>query len=339
MIDGGSTDGTVALIREYAGRDARIRLIDATPVPDDWNGKAWNLQRGLDGDVSTTPWVLTIDADVRPRSGLAAALVARATGDGLTVLSGATRQRLSGPAEGLVHPALLTSLVYRYGIPGATTTDPDDVQANGQCMLIRRAAIDGIGGFRDGRHSLCEDVTVARKLAASGHRIGFAESGDLVDVAMYGGARDAWANWPRSLTMRDQFSGHAVAVRLAEVALVQGLPVLVTALTVALRRRHRYPKPGRGRGKSGRAGTESCGSVRGTSQPGAGRAAARHPGGNGAGLPAPAVDLLALAPSGWAGRAAIDPVVAPANPHLAGPSDQESLTRTVPPSVTSVALS
>lgn len=243
VIDGGSTDDTVTLVRHEADRDPRIRAIDASPVPADWNGKAWNLQRGFTSDTTGTPWVLTIDADVRPRPGLVRTLLARAEADELTVLSGATRQRLSGAAEGLVHPALLTTLVYRYGIPGTTTTDPDEVQANGQCMLIRRDALDAIDGFSVGRHSLCEDVTVARHLAIAGHRVGFAETGDLVDVAMYGSAREAWTNWPRSLTMRDQFSGHAVPVRLAEVALVQGVPLLLTGLAAFLRSRHRYPSP------------------------------------------------------------------------------------------------
>ncbi len=241
VIDGGSSDGTVALVSHHAGHDPRIRVIDAAPVPADWNGKAWNLQRGLtDGDV-TTPWVLTIDADVRPRAGLVAALLGRATADGVAVLSGATRQRLSGAAEGLVHPALLTSLVYRYGIPGGSTTDPDEVQANGQCMLIRRDALDEIDGFAEGQRSVCEDVTIARRLAMAGHRVGFAETGDLVDVAMYGSAAEAWRNWPRSLTMRDQFAGHAATVRLAEVALVQGLPLIVTAAGLVRQRRHHYP--------------------------------------------------------------------------------------------------
>lgn len=245
VIDGGSTDDTIALANKHAERDARVRVIDASPVPADWNGKAWNLQHGLERGAIVTPWVLTIDADVRPRPGLASALVAHAVANDVTVLSGATRQRLSGAAEGLVHPALLTSLVYRYGIPGAATSDPDDVQANGQCMLIRREALDGIGGFVDGRHSVCEDVTIARRLALAGHRVGFAETGDLVEVAMYGSAGEAWTNWPRSLTMRDQYGGHAVSTRLAEVAFVQGLPLVVAAGAALIARRHHYPSGSR----------------------------------------------------------------------------------------------
>ncbi len=241
VIDGGSSDGTVALANDYSRHDPRIQVIDAAPVPDDWNGKAWNLQRGFTDRGVTTPWVLTIDADVRPRTGLVQALLGHAETIGVAVLSGATRQRLSGDAEGLVHPALLTSLVYRYGIPGGSTTDRDKVQANGQCMLIRRDALESIGGFAVGQRSVCEDVTIARRLAMAGHRVGFAETSDLVEVTMYGSAGEAWRNWPRSLTMRDQFSGHAVAVRLAEVALVQGLPLLVIATGLIRQRRHHYP--------------------------------------------------------------------------------------------------
>lgn len=256
VIDGGSTDETVGLARRYAALDRRVRVIDASPVPADWNGKAWNLQRGLDTLDPGIRWVLTIDADVRPRPGLAAALLAHATATDVAALSGATRQRLSRAAEGLLHPALLTSLVYRYGIPGGTTSDPAEVQANGQCMLIRRDALAMIGGFRGGQHSLCEDVTVARLLAAGGHRVGFAETRDLVEVEMYEGARETWANWPRSLTMLDRSSGRSVAVRLAEVVFTQGLPLLIAVAggISGSRSRHRFPTGGRPAAHSGPAG-------------------------------------------------------------------------------------
>lgn len=256
VIDGGSTDETVGLARRYAALDRRVRVIDASPVPADWNGKAWNLQRGLDTLDPEIRWVLTIDADVRPRPGLAAALLDHATATDVAALSGATRQRLSGAAEGLLHPALLTSLVYRYGIPGGATSDPTEVQANGQCMLIRRDALATIGGFRGGQHSLCEDVTVARLLAAGGHRVGFAETRDLVEVEMYEGVRETWANWPRSLTMLDQSSGRSVAVRLAEVVFTQGLPLLIAVAggISGSRSRHRFPTGGRPAAHSGPAG-------------------------------------------------------------------------------------
>jgi dolichol-phosphate mannosyltransferase len=236
VIDGGSTDGTLDVARAHAARDARITIIDASPVPHDWNGKAWNLQRGLRELTDADHWVLTIDADVRPRPGLVAALVARARVDRLDVLSGATRQRLSGAAEGMIHPALLASLVYRYGIPGGVTTDPSEVQANGQCQLFRRSALDAIDGFADGQHSVCEDVTVSRRIAMNGGRVGFMETGALVDVEMYGSAREAWDNWPRSLTMRDRYAGGSTAVRLAEVLLVQALPLVVSTGALIARR-------------------------------------------------------------------------------------------------------
>ena len=259
IVDGGSRDGTVQLAREFASRDARIRIVDATPVPDDWNGKAWNLQRGLEAVTEPTTWILTIDADVRPKPGLASALIQRAATEDLAVLSGATRQRLSGAGEALLHPAMLTSLVYRYGIPGTGTTDPDEVQANGQCMLIRRDALAAIDGFTAARHSICEDVTVARRIAIAGRRVGSAETGDLVDVEMYRGMRDAWRNWPRSLTMRDHYAGHAVAIRLTEVLLVQGFPLIVTIGGVVGRRRHGYPNAQRL--DSGQSSWRSSGAV------------------------------------------------------------------------------
>jgi dolichol-phosphate mannosyltransferase len=120
---------------------------------------------------------------------------------------------------------MLTTLVYRFGIPGQTADRVDEVQANGQCFLARRSALARVGGFSLGYGSVCEDVTVARALVAGGHRVGFVESEAKVETTMYESWRDAWHNWSRSLPMRDQFSGAAGWLGLAEVTLAQALPL------------------------------------------------------------------------------------------------------------------
>lgn len=229
VVDGGSTDGTPDLVRQWAAQDPRIRLVDASPVPAGVNGKAHNLHAGLQ-HAGAAPWVLTIDADVRPARGLVPALLNHADRERVPALSAATRQRLSGPAEALLHPAMLTTLVYRFGIPGNATVDPERVQANGQCFLVRRDVLDDAGGFARVLDSVCEDVTVARDIAQRGHRVGFYEVGDLAEVEMYAGWRDTWENWSRSLPMRDRHSGLAGRIGLAEVALVQAAPLWLAGL-------------------------------------------------------------------------------------------------------------
>ncbi len=222
VVDGGSTDGTRELVTEYAERDRRVRWLDATPVPEGENGKAHNLQTGLDAANPAATWILTIDADVRPHPALATSLVHHARRAGVCAFSVATEQRLSGWAEALLHPALLTTLVYRFGIPGHVATHVAGVQANGQCFFVRRQVVEEIGGFAATRHSVCEDVTLARALVTAGKPVGFYEGGELVETRMYAGWWDAWRNWTRSLPMRDQFAGGLLG--LVEVSAVQALP-------------------------------------------------------------------------------------------------------------------
>lgn len=140
VVDGGSTDQTQRIVEEFAARDARVRLVDASPIPKDWTGKAWGLDVGLRHASATSEWILCVDADVRAAAILARSLVAHARKAKVSALSVATRQRLSGPLEGFIHPPLLTTLVYRFGIPGGATRDPRKVQANGQCFMARRSA-------------------------------------------------------------------------------------------------------------------------------------------------------------------------------------------------------
>lgn len=234
VVDGGSTDATSAIVHRFAVRDTRIRLLEAAPIPEGWNGKPWGLHVGFQEAIDRSSWILTVDADVRPRPALVPSLLAHAGAHRLRVMSVATPQRVSDPLEAPVHTSLLSTLVYRYGIPGGATTDPEAVQANGQCFLIERTLLEEIGGFASVAQSLVEDVTLARHCAARGVPVGFyepADPGALVTVEMYGSWYDAAVNWSRSLPMRDRYFGSRSWLRLADITLAMGLPP-VTLLTV-----------------------------------------------------------------------------------------------------------
>ena len=225
VVDGGSDDGTQRLACTYAVRDPRVRLVDASPIPANWNGKAWGLHLGLRSANPRSQWILTVDADVRLDALLTRALLGRAKQSELSALSVATLQEIDGIGEGLMHPSLLTTLVYRFGIPGKVFRRVSEVQANGQCFLFSRDALEDCGGFQVAHDSVCEDITVARTLVTTGYPVGFYEAGDLVSVKMYADWLDAWRNWTRSLPMHDQFSGINTLLGWLEVALVQALPL------------------------------------------------------------------------------------------------------------------
>ncbi|MFM9108358.1 MAG: glycosyltransferase [Chloroflexota bacterium] len=232
VSDGGSRDATREIIDAFARRDPRVRLVDAAPIPHGWNGKAHGLQTALLAADPASRWMLTIDADVRVQPDLARSLLAEIRRSGAGTTSLATRQRLSGPADGLIHPAFLASLVYRHGIPGLDTSDRSLVLASGQCAIYDRAALLAVGGFAAGRDSVCEDVTIARAIAAAGHLVGFHEGGPLAETAMYRDWRETWTNWSRSLPMRDRYLDREALLLLAEATLVQAAPLPLALLTL-----------------------------------------------------------------------------------------------------------
>lgn len=235
IVDGGSADGTQSIVARLSAKDRRIKLLDANPVDRRWTGKAWGLNFGLQRANPTCRWILCVDADVQASSGLARALLAHAKQTGVSTFSVATLQRLSGKIEAMIHPPMLTTLVYRFGAPGSATRNLHKVQANGQCFLSRRDILLRSEAFNAARTSLCEDITIARRLAQCGEAVGFyeAERG-LVNVRMYSDWRETWSNWPRSLPMRDQYFGWRESIGLAAVLMFQALPLPLLVLGLAL---------------------------------------------------------------------------------------------------------
>jgi dolichol-phosphate mannosyltransferase len=220
VVDDESTDGTAGVARRHGAR-----VVAGKPLPAGWAGKAWALQQGLES--ASGEWVVTLDADAEPAPGLCAALVQRCLTDGWDLLTVAPRFRTPSPGVQWLHPALLTTLVYRYGPPGALPDPlPHRQLANGQCQVFRRFALLGVGGFGLVRGSLVEDVALARTLAIQHWRVGFLDASSSLLVQGYDTFGEAWKGWGRSLPLSEVTPWWETAADLAVVWLAQAGPLL-----------------------------------------------------------------------------------------------------------------
>lgn len=242
VVDSGSEDGTPALVQAAAARDPRIRLLRDPPLPADWVGKVWALQHGLESAAGE--WVLGMDADTMPQPGCVGGAVAAAVELGFDAVSFAPRFRIESAAERWLQPALLVTLVYRFGATG-TEADPDRVMANGQCFLARRAVLLEAGGYSSARASFSDDVTLARTLARAGRRVGFLDGSRLYDVRAYTSAREAWREWGRSLDLKDSSTRLRQWGDVLFLLVAQGTPLATLAVLGVLAMADRAPEGAR----------------------------------------------------------------------------------------------
>jgi dolichol-phosphate mannosyltransferase len=218
VVDDCSTDATADVARAGGAR-----VVVGKEPPPGWVGKPWALQQGLEAAAGEA--VVFLDADTRPRHGLAGAL-ADALGEADLVTAGA-RFVCDGAAERALHAAMLATLVYRYG-PSDATAPPrtSRLLVNGQCVAVRRERLLAAGGLRHAAGHLTDDAALGRGLAGDGWRVAFVAAGDLLHVRMYAGARDTWTGWGRSIALADVTPPASRALDVATVWLTMGLPVL-----------------------------------------------------------------------------------------------------------------
>lgn len=218
VVDDQSSDGTADIARV-----AGATVLSGTALPDGWAGKAWALQQGI--AAASSEWVVTLDADTRPDRRLPAALVARATGDHLDFLSVGGRFECPTPGSRFLHPAMLTTLVYRFGPPGVPAHRPDRTMANGQCTVFERRRFLAAGGMEPVRSEVVEDIALARSLAGQGQRVGFLDASELLRVRMFESFADVLVGWGRSLALPGVEPPRRQLIDLAVVVLAQVLPL------------------------------------------------------------------------------------------------------------------
>ena len=232
VVDSYSTDRTPELVQAIAHKDPRFRLINDDPLPKDWVGRPWALHTGFLQSSPASEWILGIDADTQPHPGLIAGLLKVAEAGGYDLVSLSPQFILETPGEMWLQPALLMTLVYRFGPTGTNSGGEQRVMANGQCFLCRRSVLTQLDGYTTARKSFCDDVTLARNAAKQGFKVGFLDGAKVLKVRMYEGMKETWQEWGRSLDLKDASSKLQTWGDVLLLFAVQGLPlpVVLTAL-------------------------------------------------------------------------------------------------------------
>ena len=186
VVDDGSTDGTAAAVAAIA--DPRVRLVRAGPLPAGWLGKPHACATGAGTAPDDDGVLVFVDADVRLFPDAIAGAVAVLERHGLDLVSPWPRQITGGAAERLVQP--LQQWLWATLLPlrlAERSPRPSLAAANGQFLVVRRAAYDRAGGHGSVRAEVLEDIALLRAVKASGGRGVVIDGSTLAVCRMYAG--------------------------------------------------------------------------------------------------------------------------------------------------------
>ena len=198
LLDDNSEDKTLELLQRFTAGDSRFTVIKGAPLADGWIGKTWALQQLY--EASSEDVLVSIDADVRLTNDAINKAVTSLRGARLDFLSPYPRQIAHSFGERLIQPLLqwswLTTVPLRYA-EGARQKSM--AVANGQFFVVRRSALDSIGGYQSVKHAVIDDVFLARQLIAHGSSGTVIDGSDIAETRMYASWSEIEAGYGKSL--------------------------------------------------------------------------------------------------------------------------------------------
>ena len=172
LVDDQSTDGTAEVARraaDEAGAADRLTVLSGAALPAGWTGKLWAISQGIDRAQAGGPdYLLLTDADIVYQGDALSRLVAKAQDDELVLTSWMVKLRCESFAERALIPAFIFFFQMLYPFAWVNRRDRATAAAAGGCMLIRREALEAVGGIESIRGALIDDCALAQRLKARG---------------------------------------------------------------------------------------------------------------------------------------------------------------------------
>ena len=187
VVDDHSDDSTASIARQVAdenGAPDRLKVVSASALLDGWTGKLWALNEGLSNstvlhsaatganvaaEVPAYYWFT--DADVTHAPDTLQRLLVRAEQEKLDLASLMVLLQAKTLPERALIPAFLYFFLMLYP-PGWIVDDElGTAGAAGGCILLRRDALERIGGLAAIRGEVIDDCALANAVKASGGKV------------------------------------------------------------------------------------------------------------------------------------------------------------------------
>lgn len=223
LVDDNSTDGTA----QKAGTAPNLTILTGKPKAEGWSGKLWALSQGI--AASSAPVLLFADADIVHDPRHLSALVARLLEPRADMVSEMVRLNCVSLPERALVPAFVYFFQMLY--PFARVNDPRSgvAAAAGGTVLIRREALERIGGIAAIRGALIDDVTLAKAVKSSGGAtrtaIYLGHSGLATSIRPYPHWGDLWQMIARTAFTQLRYSALLLLLTLIGLTLVWLIPV------------------------------------------------------------------------------------------------------------------
>ncbi len=197
VVDDQSSDGTAGVVRSLMSKYPRLRLLQTDRLPDGWVGKNHALWTGV--QQAKGDWLLFTDADAEHESNSAARALQIAEEHGAALVSFSPEQVTENWYEKALTPYIYLRLARFFSYDKVNDPKSSVAAANGQFLMIRREVYDAIGGHAGVAGEVLEDVAIAMRVKAAGHRIWFGSGKGIVRVRMYRSFDAMWQGWKKNL--------------------------------------------------------------------------------------------------------------------------------------------
>ena len=197
VVNDQSTDGTAGVVKSLMGKVPNLRLLETAGLPDGWVGKNHALWVGAQQAKST--WLLFTDADAEHERNSASRALQIAQEQGAALVSFSPEQITETWYEKALIPYIYLRLAKRFSYEKVNESNSPTAAANGQFLMMRRDVYDAIGGHSSVAGEVLEDVALAMRVKAAGHRIWFGSGKGIVHVRMYRSFEAMWQGWKKNL--------------------------------------------------------------------------------------------------------------------------------------------
>jgi glycosyltransferase involved in cell wall biosynthesis len=197
VVNDQSTDGTASVVGRLMKKIPNLRLLESGELPDGWVGKNHALWVGV--QRAKCDWLLFTDADAEHERDSVSRAFQIAQEHKASLVSFSPEQITETWYEKALIPIIYLRLAKRFSYEKVNDPNSPAAAANGQFLMMRRDVYGAIGGHSRVAGEVLEDVALAIRVKAAGHRIWFGSGKGIVHVRMYRSFQAMWQGWKKNL--------------------------------------------------------------------------------------------------------------------------------------------